>query len=73
MGTDVRTKRAGSFLHHLLDGGVRVIPEVIQSCPTEDDTLVVHDHTLIPSRLADLFPHIPHAALESAGGNLPPS
>src|SRR5687767_15920455 len=70
VGAHVRPKRGGSLHHGLLDGGVRILAEVVQPHPPQDDSLIVHDHTLVPLSRSNLLVYVDDTAVETAGGDI---
>src|ERR1700694_4172257 len=63
---DIRTERAGSGLHHFLGCEVWVHPELFRPEHAEDDSVIVHDYSEIPSGGFGPVAHVADEVLQPA-------
>src|SRR3984893_12770134 len=69
----VRAKRAGTGPHDSLDPLLVSLPELLGPEKSQDDALVVHDHTRIPPYRRRAFTDRVHRLLQSARLDIPAS
>jgi hypothetical protein len=69
----VRAKRAGTWPHDSLDPLLVSLAELLGPEEPQDDALVVHDHTRIPSCRRRPFTDCAHRLLKSARRDIPAS